>query len=73
MSTSTSNDYFAGPEGILNRNKLKGSPAGDVKTYHLSEEERQQLIEKYGPVLRKRISKTTIIRDFDRNTGSYHG
>jgi hypothetical protein len=66
---STSNDYFIGPEGIVNRNNLKGSPAGKVTAYFLSDEERLQLIEKYGPILRKRISRTTIIQKFDGRKG----
>ncbi len=51
---STTHEYIAGPEGVVNRKRLTGSPPGEVITYFLSEEERQQLIEKYGPILRKR-------------------
>ncbi|MEJ8548425.1 hypothetical protein [Brevibacillus borstelensis] len=56
------NDLVTGYEGILNRNKLKGSPPGEVITYKLSEEERLKVIKQYGPPLRYQVNGSTIKR-----------
>jgi hypothetical protein len=52
------------------RNICEGSPcAGQVKTYKLSEEERQAIIAKYGPPKGKpgRVSNFDIKRKKDRS------
>ncbi|MFY0545483.1 hypothetical protein [Brevibacillus sp. H7] len=60
MSKMTANEYTIGVTGITNRHNLKSSPPGEVITYYLSEEERLQLIEKYGPILRKKAQRTML-------------
>ncbi|MGN7470362.1 hypothetical protein [Brevibacillus sp. SAFN-007a] len=57
MGRKLENESIIGAEGLLNRSHLKGSPPSEVVTYFLSEEERLQLIEKYGPILGKRHRK----------------
>lgn len=59
----TANELTTGAHGIFNRNDLRSSPPGDVKRYKLTEEERLQLIEKYGPYTKGQgRNKNTIHR-----------
>lgn len=51
MTRKMHHEFIGFPEGLLNQNMLRNSPAGEVKVYFLSEEERRAAIEKYGPIL----------------------
>ncbi|WP_103110648.1 hypothetical protein [Brevibacillus reuszeri] len=60
MNPKSANEYVTGAEGIVNRNTVKGSPSGEVITYYLTEEERLQALDKYGPILKKRVNRQAV-------------
>lgn len=63
MARIPRHDYLAFPEGLLNQTMLRNSPAGEVTSYKLTEEEREAAIEKYGPILlplHRRIARKKV-------------